>query len=98
MNTIEVTLENNHLIFTGVLTFDTSVKAIDDAKKKMPKKQHVILDLSGVSRSDSSGLAVLTGLMSYAKKNHAHIKIKGIPKKMMDLARVSGVDGMLSLV
>ncbi|HET9843959.1 MAG TPA: STAS domain-containing protein [Gammaproteobacteria bacterium] len=95
MSTIKVTLQNNLFCYEGVLTFDTTLKALTETLKNFPKEGVVELDLKNVSKSDSSGLALLTNLLSKAKEKNLHLRIKNTPKKMRDLARVSGLDELL---
>lgn len=95
MKTISVEPNQDSLLFKGVLTFDTSPIALDKVRKLFPKQGNVILDFGGVTRSDSSALALITELLRQTKDSKLSLKVKNIPKKMMDLARVSGLDGII---
>jgi len=67
MNTIQVEANKDMLVFKGVLTFETAMKALDKAVKLFPKEGKLSLDLGGVSKSDSSALSLITELMRKAK-------------------------------
>jgi anti-anti-sigma factor len=97
MNTIQIEVNKDILIFKGILTFQTAMKALDKAIKLFPKDGILRIDLGGVSKSDSSALALITELMRRASRIGLGFEIHNIPKKMMDLARVSGLDTILSV-
>jgi len=97
MNIIQIESNKDALIFKGILTFETSVKALEKSMKLFPKKGTVCFDLGGVSKSDSSALAVITELMRRAQRIGLEVFIRNMPKTMMDLARVSGLDSILPL-
>ena len=55
------------------------------------------LDMSGVSHSDTAGLA---WLMNFLKDNHQqniHFELKNIPESLIKLAKISDVDSFLSV-
>lgn len=97
MNTIQVESTTDALVFKGVLTFDTSVKALEKSLKLFPKQGSVCIDLGGVSKSDSSALSLITELMRQAARIGLRFQIRNMPKSMMDLARVSGLDSILPM-
>lgn len=63
--------------------------ATDDCK--------IIIDLSEVSRSDSSGLALLIDWIRFAKKSGLDIGFQNIPSQMRNIADVCGVADELPL-
>ena len=97
MNTIQIQRDKDTLLFTGALTFQTSVKALDKALKLFPNNGSLKLDLAGVSKSDSSALALVTELMRRASRIGLGFEVINMPKKMQDVARVSGLDSIFSL-
>lgn len=101
---IQVLIQNHEIRLIGILTFDTTPNTLDLIKKHLESlesldkgnKNQIILNLSEVTRSDSSGLTVLSGIMREAKKNNVILKITNVPKKLFNLARLSGLDSVLS--
>lgn len=57
----------------------------------------IVIDLSGVSRSDSSGLALLIEWMRLSKKTGLDIQFQNIPQQMQNIAKVCGVADKLPL-
>jgi len=78
----------------GVLDFGTAAAAllaIRSASHGMDR-----LDLSGVTRSDSAGLACVLAVMAEAGRNRAAVQVTGMPEGMQALARVCEVDQLIS--
>ncbi len=55
------------------------------------------LDLGGVTRADSAGLALLVGWMRIAHARHRNIVFRNVPEQLLAIARVSGLDTILPL-
>lgn len=53
------------------------------------------IDLGGVSRADSAGLALLVEWTRRARDNGQGIRFTNLPDQMLAIARVSGLDNML---
>lgn len=99
MNTIKIKRQNNEFLFIGVLTFDTAFLALEQTKKLLTKKdEEILVNLGGVSKSDSAALSLMVELMRFVREQNMSLKISNIPKKMMDLARVSGLDSLLPII
>ncbi len=97
MSGINVLQSGDQIKFEGVLTFETSVQALELCKKRFPKNGKVIINLEKVSKIDSSALGVLTECMRRAHAKKAQMLITHAPTKLLELARVSGLDGFLPL-
>jgi phospholipid transport system transporter-binding protein len=57
----------------------------------------VIIDLAGVTRADSAGLALLIQWQREAQARQRGIRFQHIPAQMLAMARLSGVDQLLAL-
>lgn len=55
------------------------------------------IDLSGVQRSDSAGLAMLVECLRQARETGKTVRFFNIPAQMLAIARVSGLDQVLPL-
>lgn len=53
------------------------------------------IDLVGVTRADSAGLALLIEWLRVARHHRTSIEFRNIPPQMLAIARVSGLDGLL---
>ncbi|WP_206609501.1 STAS domain-containing protein [Thiohalobacter thiocyanaticus] len=55
------------------------------------------VDLSGVERADSAGLALLIEWMREARRLDKPLRLLNMPAQMLDIARVSSLDEILPL-
>ncbi|GAC20603.1 STAS domain-containing protein [Paraglaciecola arctica] len=55
------------------------------------------LDMSGVSHSDTAGLAWLMNFLKDNQQQNVQFKLKNIPKSLIKLAKISDVDSFLSV-
>lgn len=55
------------------------------------------LDMSGVSHSDTAGLAWLMNFLKGNQQQNVNFKLKNIPESLINLAKISDVDGFLSV-
>ncbi|HEX7814902.1 STAS domain-containing protein [Dyella sp.] len=75
---------------SGALTFATAAAALQAIRAALPGRQ--VLDLAGVERSDSAGLAcVLAALAPSGGKVH----VRNLPGNMRRLAQVCEVEALL---
>lgn len=86
-------LSDGDLLVRGELTFKTAVCA---PELGMPDgTDRWCLDLAGVTRTDSAGLAVIIEWLKHAKCRGATIRFKNIPEQMMAIAAASRMDHLL---
>ena len=55
------------------------------------------LDMSGVSHSDTAGLAWLMNFLKDNQKQNIAFELKNIPESLINLAKISDVDSFLSV-
>ena len=77
---------------SGELTFATAQKALADVRSAVSQASPTTLDLGGVSRADSAGLACVLAILAEAPA----LTVARMPDGMRALARVSDVEPMLS--
>lgn len=80
---------------SGALTFDTVPELLARSRKLLPFDRALEIDLAGVDRIDSAGLALLIEWMRLAAARGQVVVFQQAPAQMRDLARVSGLDGVL---
>jgi phospholipid transport system transporter-binding protein len=61
------------------------------------RAEPLVVDLGGVSRTDSAGLALLIGLLREARKRDLRLQFATIPEQLRSLAQLSGVSVLLGL-
>ena len=82
--------------FTGVLVFD-GASAVVTAAATLPLPPSGVVDLSGLTHADSSGLAVLLALRRRAQaEGHRGLTFPGMPPTLDALARVYGVESLVA--
>lgn len=80
---------------TGELTFDTTRRALEGPGEQLAAGGPARVDLSGVTRVDSAGLAVLIDWLASARSAGRSLEFVSPPDQLRALARVSGVDTLL---
>jgi len=58
-------------------------------KRALTSSKQLVLDLSGVSYIDSSGLGTLVGVYSSARAAGADIKLAGLNQRLRDLLQIT---------
>ena len=80
---------------SGVLSFDTAGSALQAIQSSLASGRVAQLDLAGVSRSDSAGLACVLAAVADASSRGRPIQVVGMPVGMLTLAQVCEVDRLL---
>lgn len=88
---------DGRLILTGELSFSTVTRLCAEAQPLLGGAEDIRVDLQGISRSDSAGLALLVEWMRGARKLGKPIQFLNIPQQMLAIARVSSLDEVLPL-
>ncbi len=83
-------------ILTGVMDFDSVISLNLRANDLFPKYTSIVIDLSGVTYVNSAGLALLLEWKRKAVLENRTIEILGAPKKLLNIARVSEIEAILS--
>lgn len=97
----EVRLESQgagHYLLAGELSFNTVPDIASGFDEMINDTDELILDLQGVTRTDSAGLALLMEWMRIAHHRHKRIVLRNMPAQMLAVAKVSELDQILPLV
>jgi phospholipid transport system transporter-binding protein len=81
---------------TGVLHFTSVTALLKSGSEAIGNGRAAVIDLSGVSDSDSAGLALLIEWLSVAKAGNRSLRYENIPAQLHQLARLSDVDELLT--
>lgn len=93
-----VTEGNGVLSATGSLTFDTVPRLLDQTRPWLQKPGGAIaVDLKGVTRADSAGLALLVEWLRLARLKDRPLTFSNVPEQLRSLIRVNGLDRALGL-
>lgn len=80
----------------GELTFESVASLLRESRALFRRGSNFTFDLEGVTHSDSAGLALLIEWLRIARENSMTVIFVNIPSQMLALARVAGVDRMVS--
>ncbi len=92
--TIEAAEDGTYKI-SGSLRFDTVTEEWKKAAGLFHDGKPVRLDLGGVERADSAGLALLIAWMREARKRGIEIHFSNIPEQLHSIARAGNLDHLL---
>ncbi|ORU90972.1 MAG: anti-sigma-factor [Cycloclasticus sp. symbiont of Poecilosclerida sp. N] len=82
---------------SGTLAFGLVIGLLRDSQCFFSGQEPLVFDLSGVKKTDSAGLALLIEWMVLAKESGQTISFQQIPKQMLDIVRLSGLDEILPI-
>jgi phospholipid transport system transporter-binding protein len=80
----------------GSLIFSTVGALLGAGAGAIDNGRAAVIDLAGVTASDSSGLALLIEWKSVAKYARRTLRYENVPSQLQQLARLSEVDELLT--
>ena len=89
------TLEGERSRIQGALQFTTVSALLPLGSDAISRGRAAVIDLAGVTSSDSSGLALLIEWLSVAKNANRTLRYENIPSQLQQLARLSEVEELL---
>ena len=95
-NTTFETLAGERSRVVGSLEFATVAKLLPLGTAAIESGHASVIDLAGVTDSDSSGLALLIEWLSVAKGAGRSLRYENMPAQLHHLAGLSEVEGMFS--
>ncbi len=79
----------------GDLNFASVPAALEKSLRLFTKDCATTIDLGGVERADSAGLALLLEWMRVTGRQNIKLRYRNLPSQIVTLARVSGLDNQL---
>jgi len=88
--------DGNQFVIRGELNMQT-VPALAESARDMLKQLsgEVSVDLSGVSRADSAGLALLIDLQRHTRRQQCAIRFLHLPEQLRQILHLSELDDIL---
>ncbi len=83
-----------HYQVQGAMTFETVRVLLQQSKTLFGGQPEVEVDLSGVSRADSAGLALLLEWMAEAAQRDASLVLKGMPDSLLAVAKLCQIESL----
>ena len=87
--------DRDTLVLAGALTFTTAARAFTEARRVLAVGAQTRLDLAGVTRADSAGLACVLALAAAASRAGRRLAVLHWPEGLRSLAAVCDVEGLL---
>lgn len=97
-NADKVTLgtpDRDTLALSGALTFATAARAFAEGSRALESGAQTRLDLGGLARADSAGLACVLGLAAVTSRAGRHLGVVHWPEGLRALAEVCDVETLL---
>ena len=88
--------DGGRAVLSGPLSFATTSDLLPRGVESINARRVASIDLSAVSGADSAGLALLVEWLSVAKATGQALHYDNIPSQLLQLAKLSDVDGLLS--
>jgi len=80
----------------GVLSFDTVLPLMAESRRYFKREaRHLEVDLGGVRRANSAGLALLLEWLELAKKREISLRFRNLPESLTRLAVITNLTGLL---
>lgn len=82
---------------SGELSFGTVNAVLDESRRSIftQPAPEIDMDLNGVSRADSAGLALLIQWMRMAQANNSEIRFHNLPQQLLAIARAGELESLL---
>ncbi len=89
-------LGDGRFTLSGEMSFETAERILQASEKPFEEHTSLEIDLSGVSLSDSAGLALLLEWVTWANHTVREIRFTGMPDRVLAIAKTTEVDGLLT--
>jgi len=83
----------------GVLDFDTVVPLMDQSRRYFAgESRRLEVDLQGVRRANSAGLALLLEWLELAQERGISLRFRNLPESLARLAAIANLTGLLPVI
>lgn len=89
--------DTGEFVVRGELNFDSVVPLWQQAAQQFQEQPLLRIDLGQVSRSDSSGVALLVEWLRQAKERKQDLQFVNVPPQMLSIIQVADLDKLLPL-
>ncbi len=89
-------LGDGRFSLSGRMTFDTAGDILQKSEDLFEPHTLLEIDLSGITHTDSAGLALLLEWITWANHTVREIRFEGMPEKINAIARTTEVESLLS--
>jgi phospholipid transport system transporter-binding protein len=83
----------------GVLDFDTVMPLVDESRRYFAgEHRRLEVDLRGVCRANSAGLALLLEWLELAQERGISLRFRNLPESLARLASITNLTGLLPVI
>ena len=87
---------NGRFRLTGNMTFATAEAILRESEDLFEEHTRIEVDLSGVTRADSAGLALLLEWINWAIQTVREIRYLEVPDRVIAIAKTTEVEALLA--
>ena len=80
---------------TGEMTFETAERILLASEEPFEQHTRIDVELAGVTKADSAGLALLLEWITWANHTVREIRFHSMPERILAIARTTEVDQLL---
>ena len=81
---------------SGEVSFDTAERILRESELPFEEHTQLEIDLSGVTLSDSAGLALLLEWVTWANHTVREVRFTALPERIMAIAKTTEVEKLLT--
>ena len=89
-------LGDGRFALSGEMNFDTAEQILRASESPFEEHTQLEVDLSGVTDSDSAGLALLLEWVTWANHSVREIRFTSVPETVLAIARTTEVENLLT--
>ena len=86
---------DGRFVLSGDLTFATAEQILRQSEKPFEDHTRIEVDLGGVEKADSAGLALLLEWITWANHTVREIRYVDVPERVLAIARTTEVEPLL---
>jgi phospholipid transport system transporter-binding protein len=88
-------LGEGRFALVGEMTFETAERILIASEEPFEQHTRIEVDLSGVTKADSAGLALLLEWITWANHTVREIRFLSMPERVLAIARTTEVEQLL---
>ncbi len=88
-------LGEGHFALDGEMTFETAERILVASEEPFEQHTRIEVDLAGVTKADSAGLALLLEWITWANHTVREIRFLSMPERILAIARTTEVEQLL---
>ncbi len=96
LSAASLSANDTHLCISGDIDFTNVMFLYAKSLRLLSGKQSYIFDFSGVTASNSAGLALIIEWLRLARVNNTKAQFLNIPANLLSIAKAAGLDTLLA--